>query len=241
MGDALSLLGMKNIFSDSAMLWVFFFYGLGFLILAGVVFLKRRKLVDVDLTKSFYFLGLFGLIHGITEWIDWTRLFIKINYALQLHWLDVSKVVFLTVSFLFLMQFGINLLTVKKEKFKFLRYLPLILGIAFFVYTLSQGILSSSELIARYGFGFFGSLLSTIALFLIFRRTTINLHPLRVGAYLMFVAFFVYTIFGGLITFTIYGVPPQLIRMLCALLAGYASFSFLGVLEQGLGKSGARR
>jgi hypothetical protein len=235
MGDAISLLSMKNIFSDSAMLWVFFFYGLGFLVLAWMVFLKKRKLVDVDLTKSFYFLGLFGLIHGITEWIDWSRLFMKINYGLQFHWLDVSKVVFLTVSFLFLLQFGINLLTLKKEKLKWIRYLPLVLGIGFFVYTLSLGILGSSELLARYGLGFSGSLLTTIGLFLIFRKTSINIHPLRVGAYLMFVAFFVYTIFGGLITFTIYGVPPQLIRMCCALLAGYASFNFLGVLEQGLG------
>jgi hypothetical protein len=186
-------------------------------------------------------LGLFGLIHGLTEWIDWSRLFMKINYGLQFHWLDVSKVVFLTVSFLFLLQFGINLLTLKNEKLKLLRSLPLVLGIAFFAYTLSMGILGSSELLARYGFGFGGSLLTTIGLFLIFRKTSIELHPLRVGAFLMFLSFFIYTIFGGLITFTIFGIPPQLIRMFCALLAGYASFNFLAILEQGLGKSRGRK
>ncbi len=235
------LLGMKNIFSNSAMLWVFFFYGLGFLILASVVFLKKRKLVDVDLTKSFYYLGLFGLIHGITEWIDFTRLFLKINYSLQFVWLDLSKVIFLTVSFLFLLQFGLNILTLKAERMKVVRYLPLALGILFFVYTISLGILGSSELLARYGFGFTGSLLSTIALFNIYKKTDINLRPLRNGAFFMFVAFAVYTVFGGLITFTIFGIPPQLIRMLCALLAGYASFNFLGVLEHGLGRPEAKK
>jgi hypothetical protein len=241
MGDALSLLGMKSIFSESAMLWIFFFYGLGFLVLAGMIFLKKRKLIDVDLTKSFYFLGFFGLIHGVTEWIDWTRLFIKINYGFQFQWLNISKIILLTISFLFLLQFGINLLTLKKEKLKFLRYSPLILGSLFFIYTLSFGVLERSELLARYGFGFTGSLLTTIALFLIFRKTSLNLHPLRIGAYLMFISFLVYTLFGGLITFTIFGVPPQLVRMLCALLAGFASFNFLGVLEEGLGKSGGKK
>jgi len=239
--EVISLLGMKNIFSDSAMLWVFFFYGLGFLILAGLVFLKKRKLVDVDLTKSFYFLGLFGLIHGLTEWVDFSRLFIKLNYNLSFIWLDISKVILLTVSFLFLLQFGINLLTLKKDNLKSVRYLPLVLGILFFVYTLSSGILGSSELLARYGFGFSGSLISTVALFIVFRKTLLINSDLKLGAFLMFLSFFVYTIFGGFITFTLYGVPLQFIRMLCALLAGFASFSFLGVLEKGLGKSVRRK
>ena len=233
----LSLLGKPSIFTDSAMLWVFFFYGLGFIILAGVTFLRKRKVIDVDLTRSFYFLGLFGLTHGITEWLDLTRLSFKLLSGAQYAFLDMGKVIFLAISFLFLMQFGINMLTIRTDKYKFFRKLPLVLAIGFFGYTIATGTLSTSGLIARYGFGFTGSLISTIALWNI-RKISIanpNLEELKTSATLMFIAFAVYTLFGGLITVPILGIPPQVIRMLTALLAGYASFSFLSILETGLG------
>jgi len=233
----LSLLDKPSIFSDSAMLWVFFFYGLGFIILGAVTFLRKRKIVDVDLTKSFYFLGLFGLTHGITEWIDLSRLSFAMAGTGPYTFLDMGKVIFLTISFLFLMQFGLNMLTIKTDKYKFLRKIPLILGVLFFGYTIATNTLTSSGLLARYGLGFIGSLITTVALWNIRKLTTTNagLRDLKTSATLMFIAFAVYTLFGGLIITPIAGIPPQFIRMLTAIFAGYASFSFLGILETGLG------
>ncbi|MEI6731379.1 MAG: hypothetical protein WCK90_01730 [archaeon] len=193
--------------------------------------MKRKKIVDYGLANSFFFLGLFGLVHGITEWIDLSRLYLKINGFSALAWLDASKIVFLTISFLLLMQFGINLLIIKKKEWNILKWIPLSLGVLFFVYALSTGVFFSSEILARYGFGFTGSLLATLGLFNILRSTKGSLRGLRASANAMFLAFVVYTVFGGLITFTIYGMPPQLIRMLCAVVVGLASFKFIEVLE----------
>jgi len=133
----LSLLGGASIFSDTAMLVVFFLYGLGFIVLAGVTFLKKRKIIDVDLTRSFYSLGLFGLIHGLTEWVDLSRLWVKMNSGIQIAILDYSKIILLTISFFFLMQFGINMLTIRREKYRLFRWFPLIFVIGFFLYPLS--------------------------------------------------------------------------------------------------------
>ena len=238
----LSLLGGESIFTDKQMLLVFFFYGLGFLILAAVTFLKKAKIVDVDLTRSFYFLGAFGLTHGITEWIDLGRLWMKISSGTQILLLDGLKIFFLTVSFIFLMQFGINILTLRREKYVQLRWIPLLAIIIFFITTIVTGTFMTSELIARYAFGFTGSLITTIA-FLEIRKIARagRLGPLVKGSTSMAIAFGVYTVFGGLITGVIAGIPPQVVRMLCALLAAYASFSLLTVLETGLGKVAARK
>jgi ABC-type Mn2+/Zn2+ transport system permease subunit len=64
------------------------------------------------------------------------------------------------------------------------------------------------------------------------------LRQVREGCTLMAVAFGVYAVFGGLVIVPIFGIPPQFVRMLCAVLAGYASFGLLHVLEIGLGKHG---
>ncbi|MBI4448117.1 hypothetical protein HY643_03995 [Candidatus Woesearchaeota archaeon] len=233
----LSLLGGKSIFTDKQLLWIFFFYGLGFLILSAVTFIKKCKIcADVDLTRSFYFLGAFGLTHGITEWIDLSRLWVDLSSGTTIPLLDEMKVFFLTISFIFLMQFAINILTLRRERYTSLRWLPLAALIIFFIVTLVTGTFMDSELIVRYAFGFSGALLTSIA-FMEIRKVALGwgLNSLIRGSTLMAIAFGVYAFFGGgLITFVVLGIPPQLVRMLCALLAAYASFDILTVLEIGL-------
>ena len=136
------------------------------------------------------------------------------------------------------MQFAINILTLRREKYASLRWLPLAAIIIFFIAVIAAGTFMASELIARYAFGFSGALLTALA-FLEIRKIAKagELNTLVKGSTYMAIAFGVYAVFGGLITVPIAGIPPQLIRMLCALVAAYASFSLLTVLETGLGKS----
>lgn len=237
MVDPLGLLG-KSIFTDNQMLFVFFFYGLGFIVLGIVTFTRKSRIIEIDLTKSFYYLGAFGIIHGLTEWLDLLRLYFKIMYGLQYAFLNSLKLVMLLASFVFLMQFGLNILTLITKKYKGVRIMPIYLLIIFIVATVMTGRFSDSELFIRVLFGFTASMISSMAFFKL--RSVFmanNLDAMVNGSTLMAAAFAVYAIFSGVITFPILGIPPQVVRMLCSLTIGYASFRLLTVLESGLKKS----
>ncbi len=236
MADSLGLLG-SSIFTDRQMLFVFFFYGLGFIVLGIVTFTRKARIIEVDLTRSFYHLGFFGIIHGLTEWLDLLRLYFKITYGLQYASLDNLKLVMLLTSFVFLMQFGLNILTLITKKYKGARIIPIYLLAIFIVATSMTGRFSDSELFIRVLFGFTASMISSMAFFKlrgVFMAN--NLDVMVNGSTLMATAFAVYAVFSGLITFPILGIPPQLVRMLCSLTAGYASFKLLTVLGSGLKK-----
>ena len=71
------------------------------------------------------------------------------------------------LSFVALLQFGINLLTYKSENKDLIRSLPFILLVIYLAAAFSLGISNISQiaLYVRYGFGFAGSALSAIMFF----------------------------------------------------------------------------
>ena len=211
MSDTYSILGGASIFSNDQMAIVFFLYGLSFLILGTVVFLKKTRIRDVDLTRSFYYLGAFGITHGIAEWIDLARIEVKIAGAAPIPALDGAKIFFMAISFLFLLQFGINILTMRRKHLAALRWLPLTAGIIFLAVTFATGTFLGSELAARYAFGFSGALATTLALLEVRNAASSDaLREVRDGSTIMAAAFGAYAVFGGLVTTPILGIPPPI-------------------------------
>ena len=90
-------MGKLNSFSISQLDYIFFVYGLSFILMAAQCIVLRRR----DRSVPWGLLAVFGIIHGANEWLDMV--------ALSLHDTPVFKVVRLVVmaaSFVALVEFG---------------------------------------------------------------------------------------------------------------------------------------
>jgi len=222
---------MEQLFGEP-LFYVFFIYGLSFMIMAYVVIDKITKASQLTLVSSFYALCFFGLTHGTAELTDWVRFMMKILGVSQMSFFTYLSQISVILSFVLLLQFGINLLSYKSEKRTFFRLLPVGLFAVFLVAVIALGVgdILKIGLLARYSFGFVGSLISAVALFRLAQTLkVIGSRKLVVGLTVTAVAFALYAVFGGLIIDPIAGIPIQIFRAACAVTIAISSFSALDV------------
>jgi hypothetical protein len=214
--------------------YIFFIYGVSFLVMSYVVFRGIRKATVITLITTFYALVLFGLTHGITELIDWVRFILKIVGTGEVEVLKYLSQIFLITSFVLLLQFGISLLTYKSERRAVLRFIPVLLFGVYIVVLLILNVndVLTAGLIARYSFGFSGALLSGIALYsLANSMKAVGDSTLFKGLIVIAIGFALYAVFGGLIIKPIVGLPVQLFRAACAFTISISSFYILNVFK----------
>jgi hypothetical protein len=214
--------------------YIFFVYGMSFLLMSYMVFRGAMKASDSPLVFSFYLLALFGLTHGITEMTDWVRFMVKTLGVEEIKTLTYLSQTFLVISFAILFQFGSNLLAYQSDNRKTFMAIPSILVAFFIVIILSLGITDVLKigLYARYSFGFMGSVLSAIALTMM--GNTVKLlgdQKLTRGLTIAAAGFTCYAVFGGLIIKPIAGVPIQLFRAACAVAVAFSSFAVIDVFK----------
>lgn len=211
--------------------YIFFVYGLSFLFMFYLIMKGAMKTTSAPLIYSFYMLAAFGLTHGLTEMIDWIRFILRTVGLEEIKTLTYLSQTFLIISFVFLLQFGINLLTYESKQKKVIRAIPVVLFISSIVVILALGITDVLKigLLGRYGFGFTGSILGAISLFkLADTMKPLENRKLVGGLHISGAAFICYALFGGLIITPIAGIPIQLFRSACAVTIALSSF---GVLE----------
>jgi len=224
---------------DNSLFYIFFIYGLSFLVMFAVTFSKIKKAAHISLVDSFWMLAFFGLTHGLCEWTDWIRL--TILFAPDDPFLLYVSQILLMASFYFLFQFAINLLTFRAEDKRWVRVVPPVMYVAFLVmliFTNSDSI-GRAGLICRYLFGFSGAFLSFVAfLYLkdVMRPLAENLDEARTkklmtGLSIASVGFAAYAVFGGLIVRPIAGIPVQFFRTVCAVTISFSVISILEIFE----------
>ncbi|MCX6984746.1 MAG: hypothetical protein NT118_08360, partial [Lentisphaerae bacterium] len=138
--------------------YIYFFYGLSFILLAGVCFLldrNKNKLMPWSL------LILFGIFHGFGEWVSMMELSTG-----DFPFYDFMKISILLVSFIFLFEFGrTGLRTIYPKFFGGLsivwQYGVLLMAV-FAMYSLGVDDFDTS---IRYVFGFSGGMISAALLF----------------------------------------------------------------------------
>jgi hypothetical protein len=214
--------------------YIYFIYGLSFLIMAYLVINEITKATSIALVSSFYMLAIFGLMHGTTELIDWLRFISKILGTSEFRFFTYASQILLVLSFVFLLQFGINLLTYKSEKKGLVRTIPTILFAIFIVVIFARGIDDILEigLIGRYSFGFTGSAISAITLFILGNTMKpLGNQKLVRGLTIAAIGFACYAVFGGLIVKPVAGLPIQLYRAVCAMTIAISSYSALDVFK----------
>jgi hypothetical protein len=214
--------------------YIFFIYGLSFLLMAYLIIKGARLASSTPFIMTFYMLALFGIMHGVTEIVDWIRFIVKTLGVTEIRTLTYISQSFLVISFVVLLQFGINLLTYRSENRRVYRAIPLILAGVYGVVIAALGITDILKigLIGRYSFGFAGALLSAAALFVV-RNTLKPLgnQKLDRGLTIAAAGFICYAVFGGLIVTPIAGIPIQLFRSACAVTIAFASFSVIDIYK----------
>jgi hypothetical protein len=224
---------MKQVLTEP-LFYIFFVYGVSFLLMSFVVFHGIRNASSITFVTTFYMLAGFGLVHGITELIDWVRFILKASGAGEFEVLLILSQSCLITSFVLLLQFGVTLLTYRSEKKGIYRSLPALLFVAYIAYLLITGTshIRTAGLIARRSFGFSGALLSGLAFFSLANSMRVIGHPrLTNGLVVTGIGFVCYAVFGGLIVEPTAGLPIQLFRAVCAFTIAAYSFSILEIFK----------
>ncbi len=101
---------------------IYFVYGLVFFSIGIVIWTRIRQLMDNRLARTFGWLVAFGLIHAIHEWIE---MFVIMGHT-------GSEVLFIAtfvtaLSFAALLQFGVEVIGIKKNLTMMMHLVPAIL------------------------------------------------------------------------------------------------------------------
>jgi len=215
---------------------IYFIYGLSFFMLGLLGLLYMRGDSRLLLSKRLWLIGLFGILHGINEWIDMISLSSESNSLKGLQCLIISDLVLLPLSFFFLLEFGVRLFIDSKKKYSALKMLPLTLFAVFVtIIGLSGNRFLIADVMARYLLALPATALTSYALLL----QTPEIKDLRAAFNFKSAALilFLYGIFSGLIvpdagffparvlnySFIVdtFGIPVQVFRTLCAVGLAY--------------------
>jgi diguanylate cyclase (GGDEF)-like protein len=202
-----------NLFFERQMDYIFFIYGLAFLIMAAVCITMRRE----ERRLPWVYLGLFGVTHGFNEWLDLIAITLGDNPVFT-----ASRIFVMIVSFLFLLEFGRSgLLMVKRKGPGRWIYLPLLLVALIGGTTGWSGLNAAS----RYALGLVGGISSVLALLLASRgldnserRALVSggigmgLYAVATGAVVPPALFFPATLLNQAFFLNTFGFPIQLVR-----------------------------
>ncbi len=226
-----------GIFSGSSV-FVFFFYGLAFFVLGTTVGIKIRGIRAFRLARVSRFLPGYGIFQGAEGWMDMFFLTGEIGPSAFLFYSFVE-----VVSFLFLIQFGVRILT-SHGKRGWVRIAPIVLflswalGVFFLkpLFAVSGDWFVAVEAWSRYTIGFFAGVIVFYAL--ISERHSLAEGLRGVENNLLYAG----SSFGLLSVFTVIGpesslfsrmvgIPVQIFMVICVLSIAYFITESLGVLE----------
>jgi diguanylate cyclase (GGDEF)-like protein/PAS domain S-box-containing protein len=185
---------------------VFLIYGAAFLLLAAAIFFQHREGSAFALSRILWLLGGFGLLHGVSEWLDMWTLIHGAGYTSNMVGLAL-----LLGSFGFLFEFGRRIVLAAngeraRPRIGVSRCLdwPLYAALAgmFVIAGLAHGGSSVElRLWGRYLIGFPGAVLTGFGFLLYYRAEERRLSPLGLKGYfaLAGLTFIGYGVLGGLV------------------------------------------
>ena len=100
-------------FLQANIILIYFVYGLAHFVIGIAVALESGRTTQLQLSRALPFLALFGITHGINEWIEMFSLIAgQIPTLLQEpRWAEMVKLAWKGLSFFFLFEFGVRLLS----------------------------------------------------------------------------------------------------------------------------------
>jgi signal transduction histidine kinase len=240
--------GWHRVDWGNGMILVWFVYGLAFFTLGLVVLVYPKRGSQFDLARHLWMVGVFGLVHGLNEWLD---MFIRLGGPFPPDVLTQVRMIVLPVSFFFLVRFGVTILSRNAEGHHFLRMIPSLLAAGWLAIVLVGGLFNQPLMAntwARYLLCVPGTILTACALFVqVPRFKAMELHSIARNLITAAVTFLAYGVFAGLFvrkgdffpasvfnyeTFTsLTGLPVQIFRALCAVIAAWSIIRVLDVFR----------
>ncbi|MFA5255545.1 MAG: ATP-binding protein, partial [Candidatus Omnitrophota bacterium] len=226
---------------------IFFFYGLAFIILAGVIFLLPRREGCLGLDCTIVYVGWFSLIHGLNEWTD---LLIINGEIFQVEILSIIGAVLLPLSFIFLIVFGCVTISNNIPGLNWINVAWIIFPLAWTGLSIAVKDITISGIFARYLLCVPSMILAAMAIYLSLRRAGGREMPKPViaGAWLSIICFLLYGVFGGIITpkasffpasalnypnfIKVFHLPVQILRTACAFMLSAGFILFMGVFSK---------
>ena len=225
---------------------IFFIYGLAFFLMGFAVLNYPKKDSSFFLARKIPFVALFGIIHGMNEWLD---MFIMIDAMKLTFFLRIVRMMTLPLSFLCLVYFGSEVISSRNKKCSFCKFLtPGLLIVWAAVFFLGEYSELRWDIWSRYLLCFTGATLTGIALWMHVpeientenSKLTFNLKV--AGS-----AFVVYGFLAGSIVpdgdffpasalnyslfTTRLGVPVQIFRSICAVVIAYHLIRVLKIFQ----------
>jgi hypothetical protein len=244
---------------DDHMLLVFFLYGLAFSLLGTAILMQPRWGSALNIGNTLWLLGCFGLFHGVGEWMDmFLTLGQKYWTPFGTAALRIASFYFGATSFVCLLQFSLKIVLQNRSKRQLLERAALIGSLLFLLAVTLDGALTGfsnqwlilSQVLMRYLLGFPGAILAAIGFWKQRKLSDIqSLSSYHVDRNLiaMAVIFAFYALFAGLVVPSTsffpasllnyetfrggVGIPVQLFRMGCALLAAYFIAGILNIFN----------
>ena len=200
---------------------VYLIYGTSFILMFSIMTIWRKRVAHIEFMKDFRHLAAFGLLLGLGEYSEIPRFL-----AIQPIWLfDSIRIILVSSSFAALLSFGLNMITIEKEEYRWVRVVPyggLIIWLLIYIgldFTNSGNGINDNFAVAMYGLGFIGAVVSSYS----FLRISGKMKDI-IGEnaeeilFITGVCFGLYAIFGGLIADNIIGIPIVVYRTVIAVL-----------------------
>lgn len=193
---------------------VFSIYGQVFFLLGLAIALHSWRYSRLALARTLPWLSLFGFVHAFHEW---GYIFIPLQTSYLptplIEWMMGLHLLLLALSYAFLFQFGVELHRPLPSRWRWVRFVPAVLFLLWLWWAWTSSLPPGTDLaqwtntldiLARYGLGFPGALLSAYGLWRAARTLTTAFQRKRVvnGLRLAMVALVGYAVAGGLL------VPP---------------------------------
>ncbi|MCX6073944.1 MAG: diguanylate cyclase [Campylobacterales bacterium] len=222
------------------MITIFFIYGLSFFTFGGAILLYPKGLQDKRFVKHLWLIGIFGILHGIVEWIDMFKLIEPSNALL----FNKINLLLLPLSYLFLLYFGLISLVDSFKRFLFshLIFITAVLVTMLIALTFqNSNIYLAGNVWTRYLIAIPATFLTAYTLFKY--KDNEGSHLYKKHLFLLSISFFAYGVLAGVIVsnasigmasllnttaFQEYvGLPVQLFRALFAILMVLITISLL--------------
>lgn len=220
-----------------------------------VIFMMPKRNDFLNLSDDVWLVGLFGLVHGLNEWVD---LFILRGKPFNVEILKIIGALLLPISFIFLVVFSVQVITRHRPGFKWLKFLWIIcLTVWALTYIQGKDFLIAG-IAARYFICVPGSFLTAFALNL--RLSGLDKKQLPkvvlISTQVAIFTFILYGVFSGLLVpkanfllasiinypnfSNFFRMPVQFFRMFCAIILAVCFFGITGLFYYEKGKAKLR-
>lgn len=223
--------------------YVYFFYGLAFFLFGFSILHYPMENSIFKFSRELKYLGAFGILHGVSEWLVMFKL-LESGQTKEI--LNLAGISAMSLSYIVLLYFALRVIWDRKIATKIIALI--ILGSVALLMVFHHFSLSNVNILARYFLGAPG----------IFLSAYIFAHPFYVVqgrsydsvkrcTYTLSITFFIYGILAGLIVpsgiffpasvfngesfESMIGLPVQLFRAFCAIVASYAITQILQLFK----------